>query len=174
MTIGESEFMNFSMDNDGSPGTITALFLSRAAARLFPDSPDPIRIALCVNQRKALGTPGAHQSLVGAAMLEYKDKMRGWPLDGQATAYRGMVFAQTREEAVLAGAGSSKAITEMLLSKETDQERLGVAAFLGKSADRLLTGSVSYVVKPTSGKRKSTFGISGLGQARQENTPASR
>ena len=58
-----------------------------------------------------------------------------------------MVFAQTREEAVLAGAGSSKGITEMLLSKETDQERLGVAAFLGKSADRLLTGSVSYVGK---------------------------
>ena len=30
-------------------------------------------------------------------MLEYKDKMRDWPLELQATAYRGMVFAQAQE-----------------------------------------------------------------------------
>ena len=77
IAIDESEFVRFSMDNDGSPGTITALLLSRALAQLFPDATDPIRIALCVNQRKALEKPKAHQSLVGAAMLEYKVKLRG-------------------------------------------------------------------------------------------------
>ena len=41
-------------------------------------------------------------------MLEYKEKMREWPLDRQATAYRGMVFAQTTDEAVLAGANLSR------------------------------------------------------------------
>ena len=147
VAIDENEFVHFSMDNDGSPGTITALFLSRAVAKLFPDSYDPIRIALCVNQRKALGTPKAHQSLVGGAMLEYKDKMRGWALDRQATAYRGMVFVQTREEAVLAGANNLKGLSQMLLSKETDQERLGVSAFIGKSTEQILTGTVSYVGK---------------------------
>ena len=147
VAIDESEFMNFSMDNDGSPGTITALFLSRAVARLFPNADDPIRIALCVNQRKALHKPKAHQSLVGGVMLEYKDKMREWPLDRQATAYRGMVFAQTTDEAVLAGANGLKGITQMLLSKETDQERLGISAFIGNTTDEMITATVSYVGK---------------------------
>ncbi len=90
--------MKFNLDNDGSPGTMVSLLLSRAIAKLFPEAKDIIRITLCVNQRKALHAPLAHQSLVGGAFLEYKDKMRDWPL--QATAYRGMVFAQTQEENV--------------------------------------------------------------------------
>ena len=147
VAIDESEFMRFNLDNDGSPGTMTALFLSRAIVKLFPDAKDPIRIALCVNQRKALRKPKAHQSLVGAAMLEYKEMMRGWPLDRQATAYRGMVFAQTQDEAVLAGANNLKGLTQMMLSKESDQERLGVAAYLGNMTDQMLTATVSYVGK---------------------------
>ena len=147
IAIDESEFVRFSMDNDGSPGTITALLLSRAVAKLFPDANDPIRIALCVNQRKALQKPKAHQSLVGGAMLEYKEKMRDWPLERQATAYRGMVFAQTTDEAVLAGANSLRGLTQMLLSKDTDQERLGITAYIGKTTEQLMTATVSYVGK---------------------------
>ena len=147
VAIDESEFMHFSMDNDGSPGTVTALFLSRAVAKLFPKATDPIRIALCVNQRKALHKPLAHQSLVGGVMLEYKEKMREWPVSRQATAYRGMVFAQTREETVLAGANSLRGLTQVLLSKETDQERLGISAFIGKNTEQMLTATVSYVGK---------------------------
>ena len=147
ISIKESEFMRFSMDNDGSPGTITALLLSRAVAKLFPDANDPIRIALCVNQRRALQKPKAHQSLVGGAMLEYKEKLRNWPLERQATAYRGMVFVQTMDEIVLAAANGMKMVTQMLLSKETDQERLGIAAYFGKSAEQILTATVSYVGK---------------------------
>ena len=147
IAIKESEFVRFSMDNDGSPGTITALLLSRAIAKLFPDVNDPIRITLCVNQRKALQKPKAHQSLVGGAMLEYKEKLRDWPLERQATAYRGMVFAQTMDETVLAGANSQRGLTQMLLSKETDQERLGIAAYIGKMTEQILTATVSYVGK---------------------------
>lgn len=147
ISIEESEFMRFSKDNDGSPGTITSLLLSRAVAKLFPDANDPIRIALCVNQRKALQKPKAHQSLVGGAMLEYKEKLRDWPLEKQATAYRGMVFVQTMDERVLAAANGMGMVTQMLLSKETDQERLGIAAHFGKSADQIMTATVSYVGK---------------------------
>lgn len=147
IAIKESEFVRFSMDNDGSPGTITALLLSRAVAKLFPDVNDPIRITLCVNQRKVLQKPKAHQSLVGGAMLEYKEKLRDWSLERQATAYRGMVFAQTTDEAVLAGANGLRGLTQMLLSKETDQERLGITAYIGKTTEQLVTATVSYVGK---------------------------
>lgn len=147
IAISESEFMKFNLDNDGSPGTMVSLLLSRAIAKLFPDAKDIIRITLCVNQRKALHTPLAHQSLVGGAFLEYKDKMRDWSLDKQATAYRGMVFAQTEEENVLMGVASIKGINGLLLSKESDQERLGVAGYINALAARVVTATVSYVGK---------------------------
>ena len=147
ISISESEFMRFNLDNDGSPGTMVSLLFSRAVAKLYPDATDIIRITLCVNQRKALHAPLAHHSLVGGAFLEYQEKMRDWPLDVQATAYRGMVFAQTQEENVLMGVASLKGVNGLLLSKESDQERLGVAGYINALAARVITATVSYVGK---------------------------
>lgn len=147
VSVPESEFMRFNIDHDGSPATMVSLFLSRAVAKLFPDSSDTIRITMCVNTRNALNAPLAHQSLVSGAMLEYKDRMRSWPIDRQATAYRGMVFAQTTEEAVLAGVASQKGLTQMILSKKTDQERTAIASSVGQMASKILTATVSYVGK---------------------------
>ena len=147
IAIPEAEFMKFNIDNDGSPGTMVALFLSRAIAKMYPENKDAIRVALCVNQRKALHAPRAHQSLVGGVMLEYKEKLRNWPLDRQATAYRGMVFAQTQEETVLAGVASQKGINQMILSKETDQERMSLASYISNMARGIMTATVSYVGK---------------------------
>lgn len=147
VAISEHEFMRFNLDNDGSPGTMVALLLSRAIAKLFPESENIVRIALCVNQRKALKAPLAHQSLVSGAMLEYKDKMRDWSIDMQGTAYRGMVFAQTQDEDVLRGIASFKGINAMLLTKESDQERMGVASYINSIAIKLTTATVSYVGK---------------------------
>ena len=141
IAISESEFMKFNLDNDGSPGTMVSLLLSRAIAKLYPDAENTIRIILCVNQRNALHVPLAHQSLVGGAFLEYKEQMRDWSLDKQATAYRGLVFAQTQEEDVLMG------INSLILSKESDQERLGVVSYINALASRVVTASVSYVGK---------------------------
>ena len=126
---------------------MVSLFLSRAVARTFPESKDVIRIAMCINQRKALKAPLAHQSLVGGAMLEYKEKMRSWSLDRQATAYRGMVFAQSQEDKVLEGVARMKGISQLLLSKATEQERVGVAGMIANLSAKILTATVSYVGK---------------------------
>ena len=145
IAIAEDEFMRFNIEHDGSPATMVSLFLCRAISRLYPDSEDAIRIAVTVNQRNALGAPLAHQSLVGGAMLEYKEKLRSWPLRRQATIFRGMVFAQTIEKAVLAGAASQRGISQMILSKQDDQERAAVAQMIGGMAGKVLSGTVSYV-----------------------------
>lgn len=147
ISIPEDEFMRFNIQNDGSPGTMVSLFLSRAIAKLYPDCEDVIRITMTVNQRKALKTPLAHQTLVGGVMLEYKEKIRYWPLDRQATAYRGMVFAQTMDEAVLAGVASQKGINQMILSKSNDQDRMTVSQMITGMAEKILTATVSYVGK---------------------------
>ena len=147
IAVPEDEFMRFNIQNDGSPATMVSLFLSRAIAKLYSDCEDVIRIAMTVNQRKALKAPLAHQTLVGGVMLEYKEKMRYWSIDRQATAYRGMVFAQTMDEAVLAGVASQKGINQMILSKQSDQERRAIAQMIGNMANRILTATVSYVGK---------------------------
>lgn len=147
IAISESEFMRFTLDNDGSPGTMVSLLLSRAIAKLYPDAEGVIRIALCVNQKKALGAPLAHQSLVGGVMLEYKDGMRDWPLERQGTIYRGMVFVQTDEEIVLKGVASNIGMNHMIISKETDAERLEVISAINALTRSLVTATVSYVGK---------------------------
>jgi hypothetical protein len=58
-----------------------------------------------------------------------------------------MVFAQTDEENVLMGVASGKAINGLLLSKESDRERLGVASYINSLAARVITATVSYVGK---------------------------
>lgn len=147
IAIPEIDFMKFNIENNGTPGTMVALFLSRAIAKIYPNYQDIIRVALCVNQRKALHAPLAHQSLVGGVILEYKEKMRDWPIDRQVMAYRGMVFAQTQEESVLAGVASQKIINQMILSKETDQERIITAAYISDMAAKIISATVSYVGK---------------------------
>ena len=123
------------------------MLLSRAIAMLCPDREDVIRVALALNMRGALKAPLARQSLVGGVLLEYKDRMKDWPLDMQATAYRGMVYVQTRDEIVLAGAASQKGVNQMLMSKATDEERLAIVKAVGEVTDRLITATVSYVGK---------------------------
>ena len=145
IVISESEFMRFNINNDGSPATMVSLLLSRAIARVNPEATDPIRIILCVNQRKALQAPLAHQSLVGGAFLEYKDGMRSWPISKQATIYRGMVLAQTREETLRAGVSSQKGLAQLLLSKETDEERIAIAEAMTNMGKYVGSASVSYV-----------------------------
>lgn len=147
ITMDETAFMRFCKEHDASPATMTALLLSRAITSVHPDVSKPVRICLCVNQRKALRAPLAHQSLVGWAWLEYKDKMHEWSLTDQATAFRGMVFAQTLDENVIANQQTMNQNCRVLRSLKTDEAR---AAFVRKDDAYLsgvLTATVSYVGK---------------------------
>jgi len=147
IAIDEKEFMRFNHENDGSPGTMTSLFLSRAIERLHPDAGAGLRVLLAVNMRRALKAPLTHHPLVGGAVLEYRPEMRKWPLDRQATAYRGMVFAQMMDEHVLAEAAGQRAMAEMILSQGTDRERRELAEKSASVTDSIITAGVSYVGK---------------------------
>ena len=147
IVVSESEFMRFNKENGASPGTMVSLLLSRAIAKLFPDAPEAIRIILCVNQRKALHAPLAHQSLVGGALLEYGEKLRRLPLKQQIQEYRNMVADQTTEETVLAGVSAIVGLTNMFLSKQTAEEKAGLIKFIDEMASRAGTACVSYVGK---------------------------
>ena len=152
ITVRETEFMRFNKENGASPGTMVSLLLSHAIAKLFPDASGAIRIILCVNQRKALHAPLAHQSLVGGAILEYGEDLRHLSLPRQIKAYRKMVSDQTKEEKVLSGIASVVGLTKMLLSKNTDEERIDLATKVDDMAARMGTACVSYVGKANFGE----------------------
>ncbi|MBQ9010256.1 MAG: hypothetical protein IJ088_13140 [Clostridia bacterium] len=147
ITMEESAFIRFCKEHDSSPGTMTVLLLSRAIESVHPDIGRPVRICLCVNQRKALRAPKAHQSLVGGVWLEYRDRIRNWPLTRQATAFRGMVFAQTMDENVIASQQALNRKCRVLQSLETDEERVAFIRRDDATLSSALTATVSYIGK---------------------------
>jgi len=147
IVIPENEFMRFNIENDGSPATMVSLILSRAIHRLYPTDKDVIRVVMTVNERNALHAPLAHQNLVSSAFLEYKKQIWSWPLARQATAYRGMVFAQSRDENVLKEVASQKQVNHLIRSKPTDEERTAVCEAIDKMGGSFVTAAVSYVGK---------------------------
>lgn len=145
--IPEGEFMRFNISNEGSPGTVIALFLSRAITSIHPDAADPIAIALCVNQRKALHSPIAHQSLVGDARLVYYDRMKSMHFDVQVTCFRGMVAIQAGDDMVRRDIQEYQQFVEEIAGLPTHEARHSHCKELAEQKSRMFTATVSYVGK---------------------------
>ena len=79
--------------------------------------------------------------------LEYKDRMRGWPIERQSTIFRGMTLAQTLEGTVLEGVARQKQVAERLLAMTSDAERTAFCASLEPLCRQTATATVSYVGK---------------------------
>ena len=149
--IPEKEFMQFNISNDGSPGTIIALFLSRAIEKVNPKHEDPVVIAMCVNQRKALKAPLAHQSLVGDVRLVYGEKMKALPFMDQATSFRGMVALQSDPDIVREEIRQYQQIMEEMAALPDDEAK---HRYCVERMDRMtsyFTATVSYVGKTDMG-----------------------
>ena len=147
VAIPEAEFMRFNIAHDGSPATMVSLLLCRAIDHTWPSRTKPLRVLLCANQRPALGAPRARHNLVGMVTLEYKDRMRGWPIERQSTIFRGMTLAQTLEGTVLEGVARQKQVAERLLAMTSDAERTAFCASLEPLGRQTATATVSYVGK---------------------------
>ena len=145
--INEAEFMRFNLSKEGSPATVVALFLSRAIASLHPATDDPIAIALCVNQRRALAAPLAHQSLVGTADLVYGSRMASKGFDVQETCFRGMVAIQTDASMVLQEVRAYQDLMARLAELPTIDERRALCQRLSEEKTARFTATVSYVGK---------------------------
>ena len=147
VTFSEPAFMRFVKAHGGSPATMVSLLFCRAVAAFYPEAAEPIRVALCANQRKALHAPLAHQSLVGGVMLDYSDDLRGLSLSEQVGIFRQKVSDGTQEEPMLMGVESQAAFNRAILAKTEDAERLAVVDAINGITKRVLTATVSYVGK---------------------------
>ena len=147
IALSEAEFMSFNSEHKGSPGTMTALLLSRAIAKLHPEAAAPIRIIVCVNQRKALRAPLAHQSLVGFSALEYDRQLRSLPIGQQVTEFRRRVHEQSGDEAIMSSVNAAASFVGMLTNMKTDEERLEAMSAADEMLNGTMTAVISYVGK---------------------------
>ena len=152
LRIPEKEFMHFNLSNDGSPGTIIALLCARAIDSLHPHEEDPVVISLCVNQRKALSAPLAHQSLVGDVRLLYSGKIKAMPFSTQATCFRGMVALQSDRGNVLDEIRDYQALMRELDAMPDRASRQRRCQALMEEATACMTATVSYVGKSRMGQ----------------------
>ena len=139
--------MRFNISNDGSPATIAALFLARALDELHPTAERPPVVALCVNQRKALKAPLAHQSLVGDVRLLWSDRLRTLPFTTQATCFRGMVSLQSNEDMVLEEIREYQKLAARLRTLDSCEARQAECVRRMEALSGCLSATVSYVGK---------------------------
>lgn len=151
MRIPEKTFMKFNLSNDGSPATIVSLLLARTIETLHPAAKLPTVIAMCVNQRKALRAPLAHQSLVGEVRLPYTERMKRMPFTIQATCFRGMVSLQTDNDMVLDEIRDYQALVATLKTMENPLERRTCCLERMEEVSKRMTATVSYVGKANLG-----------------------
>ena len=149
--IPEDQFMRFNISNEGSPGTVIALFLSRAISNLHSETEHPIVMALCVNQRRALQAPLAHQSLVGDARLVFHERMKAMRFEVQETCYRGMVALQADADMVLRDVQEYQNLMEVLAELPTHEARHAYCMKLAEEKSRMFTATISYVGKADMG-----------------------
>ena len=69
------------------------------------------------------------------------------PLDKQAAYYRETVSAQTTDEMVLGGLANQNGITQMILSGQSDKERIAAAEMIDEMTKDFTSATVSYIGK---------------------------
>lgn len=145
--IREDEFMRFNISNDGSPAAIAALLLARTIDALHPEKKENPVIAMCVNRRRALGSPLAHQSLVGDVRIPYTERMKSLSFTKQAACFRGMVTLQSDPDMVLDDVREYKKLAERLKTMKSTHERRKCCIGRMEEQSRCVSAAVSYVGK---------------------------
>ena len=129
-----------------------ALLLARTIAALHPEAECPPVIAMCVNQRKALRAPCAHQSLVGDVRLPFTKQLQALPFMTQATCFRGMVTLQSDTDMVLHDIKAYQQLMTELEAMKTVQERRACCVRKMEELSACVSAAVSYVGKASLGE----------------------
>ncbi|MBO6187299.1 MAG: hypothetical protein J6O23_02205 [Prevotella sp.] len=101
--VPEHELMERVRSFGATPASLFSVLLSRAISRLHPDFSGGVpTISLAVNLRKATGTPLAHQPMVGAVTIPFREEMLGRSLEEQVSDCRQWIAVQNNPDNLLA------------------------------------------------------------------------
>ena len=145
LRIPEQQLMEYCRTQDGTPGVVVSLLMSRAIDRLHPGNNRPIVTGMAMNLRPALGAPLYKGSPLAIAYLPYTDRVRQKPFDTQATIYRGRLILAADQERLLAGVKASTRLYNAIDQQPTVEKKCQLAKQVVDRYHGGATFNVSYV-----------------------------
>ena len=151
LTIDEKELMEYVKSIKATPGTLLILLLAKAIKKENPSSNNVIRMNLCVDLRKLLNTPLAHQCLVSGIFFDYDEKLINMNLEDEIKTIREIVKDSLQEPQSLEKL-STMYFLQSMLAKEKDMNKIKqLSNMINTKAEETLTASLSYVGKANFG-----------------------
>lgn len=144
--IPEPAFVKFSSASDASPGTLISLLLLRALDNRFPQRTKPLVGSHVVNARPMLHENATYHNCITSLKFDYEGRLQTMPFSRQTTAFRGITFLKSDEDAVrkamISFASLNRAVADSAPSLEEKKAAFGeIRSDLIKS----YTSIVSYV-----------------------------
>ena len=151
LVIDEKELMDYIKSIKATPNTLMALLLSKAMKKENPESKNFVRMSICVDLRKLLDAPLAHQTLVTGLVFDYDQSFANLNIEEEIKKIRETVSEFIKEPKSLFLISSSYYYL-MMLSKEKDINKARLIAAKNKeSMGGLVSGVISYVGKANFG-----------------------
>jgi hypothetical protein len=151
LEIVEKELMDYVKSIKATPGTLISLLLSKALKKENANSKNVVRMSICVDLRKLLDTPLAHQSLVSGLVYDYDEKFDNLTIEEEIKKIRETVSDFIKEPKSLFIISSCYYYL-LMLSKEKDINKARMIAAKNKETmGDLVSGVISYVGKANFG-----------------------
>ena len=151
LIIDEKELMDYIKSIKATPNTLMALLLSKAMKKENPESKNFVRMSICVDLRKLLDAPLAHQTLVTGLIFDYDQSFANLNIEEEIKKIRETVSEFIKEPKSLFLISSSYYYL-LMLSKEKDLNKARLIATKNKeSMGGLVSGVISYVGKANFG-----------------------
>ena len=152
LEMDEKELMDYIKSIKASPNTLISLILSKAIKKENMDSKNVVRMSICVDLRKLLDAPLAHQSLVSGIIFDYDESFANLNIEDEIKKIRQEVSESIKEPKSLFYISSSYYYL-MMLSKEKDINKARQIATANKeSTGGFVSGVISYVGKANFGE----------------------
>lgn len=143
--VSEKQVVQYCRTNDGTPGVLFSLLMSRAIDKLNPENELPIISGIAINLRPALNAPMYKGSPIGIAPLIYEGKIKSKSFSQQATVFRGRLLLLSDNERLLAGVNNSKKLYAAVGQIPTLAGKRQMMQGLLNSYKNATTFQVSYV-----------------------------
>ncbi len=150
--VSEDAFMSYTKANDGSPGTMAAVFMFHALRDLHPESELPFICGMAMNIRSVLHKEQSHHSLVSQLFLEDKPAMKHMETETVAACCRGMVMLQSQPENIMISVQHNMGFFKMMEGMPDIPSRQQYMGRIVRKSMNMDTFKVSYVGRANLGE----------------------
>ena len=151
LVIDEKELMDYVKSIKATPNSLIALLLAKAIKKENTTSNNIVRISICVDMRKILNTPLAHQSLVSGVMFEYDENLASLNIEDSIKIIRENISKSLKEPGSSYLVASSYYLLAMLAKEKDVNKAKYIIKMYHEKIASLFSGVISYVGKANFG-----------------------